>query len=390
MRSRISVVAIRAAGLLGLFLFFPSLVFSQSDSASRPWWYTMEKGKLLFRSGEYGDALLAFEDSRRQRRERYAALERQFVAFLARPEIRRLGDSLERLETWIAERNETAAAEVLGELYYRYPGDALDDSAARALYQLDRLKEYPEAEYWIGEIYRVEGELSLALIQYRKALEGRDILENPGFAVDLLYKIAGIRRVRQEYVEMENTLNGILEGIDAATGRPRDALWAEESSFAKNAMRRTLENEGIGRFLVLYRYNNTLTEPAHRLLGFFYYASGRYNPGSALDHLMFAFLIQNTVILEEALRDRYDFTFAGLDDLMNRMARNRLVSAYIEETEYYKTAYYLANVLYGEGKLAQARGVWEFIAGRDDAGEWQSRARRQLRSPVQERTVEMP
>lgn len=390
MRSRISVVTIRAAGLLGLFLFFPFLVFSQAGSASRPWWYTMERGKLLFRSGEYGEALVAFEDSRRQRRERYAALERQFIAFLARPEIRRLGDSLERLETWITERNETAAAEVLGELYYRYSGDALDNSAARALYQLGRLKEYPEAEYWIGEIYRAEGELSLALIQYRKALEGRDILENPGFAVDLLYKIAGIRRVRQEYVEMENTLKGILEGIDPATGRPRDALWAEESSFAKNAMRRTLENDGIDRFLTLYRYGNTLTEPAHRLLGFFYYASGRYNPGSALDHLMFAFLIQNTVILEEALRDRYDFTFAGLDDLMNRMARNRLVSAYIEEAEYYKTAYYLANVLYGEGKLAQARSVWEFIAGREDAGEWQGRSRRQLRSPVQERTVEMP
>jgi tetratricopeptide (TPR) repeat protein len=355
-----------------------------------PWWYTMERGKLLFRSGEYGDALLVFEDARRQRRERYAALERQFIDFLARPEIRRLGDSLERLETWIAERNETTAAEALGELYYRYPKNSLDNSAVRALYQLGRLKEYPEAEYWIGETYRVEGELSLALIQYRRALEGRDILENPGFAVDLLSKIAGVRRVRQEYVEMENTLKGILEGIDAVTGRPRDTLWTGESSFARNAMRRTLENEGIDRFLVLYRYNNTLVEPAHRLLGLFYYASGRYNPGSALDHLMFAFLIQNTVILEEALKDRYDYTFTGLDDLMNRMTRNRLVSAYIEESEYYKTAYYLANVLYGEGKLAQARGVWEFIAGREDAGEWRGRAQRQLRSPIQERTVEMP
>ncbi|MDR2371296.1 MAG: hypothetical protein LBD71_07425 [Treponema sp.] len=383
---------IKAVFFRAVFPFFFLLCIKTAlwPQEARPWWYTMERGKLLFRSGEYGDALLAFEDARRQRRERYTALERNFIEFLSRPEIRRLGDSLERIEAWIAERHENTAAEALGELYYRYPKDALENSAARALYELGRLKDYPDAEFWIGETYRTEGELSLALIQYRKALEGRDKLENPGFTVELLYRIAGIQRIRQEYIEMENTLKRIPGGLDAATGKPRDALWSDETSFIKSAMMRTLENEGINRFLTLYRYNNTAVEPAHRLLGFFYYASGRYNAGPALEHLMFAFLIQNTVILEEVIRNQYDFTFTGLPELMAVTAKNQLVSSYIEESEYYKTAYYLANVLYGEGKLPQARGIWEFIAGREEAGEWRRRAREQLRSPAQERAVEMP
>ncbi|MDR2259312.1 MAG: hypothetical protein LBE14_09215 [Treponema sp.] len=374
-------------GFFSVFFLCGNLIFSQNQ-AERPWWYTLEQGKFFFREGAYGDALLSFDDARRQRRALYARLEQNFIAFLSIPEVRRLGDSLDRVEVYMAERNYSDTAAALGELYYRVPRDSLNNSAAQALTVLGRLKDYPEAEYWIGETYRAEGELGIALSQFQKAYEQRSLLENPGFDVELLYKIADIHKTRQEYTEMERSLLAILQG-DTPAGTSRDSLWTEDaSSFAKNALSRTLENDGINRFLTLYRYNNTTVEAAHRLLGFYYYATGRHS--RAEEHLMFAFLIQNTVLIEEIIRAQYDFTFTTLEALMAELRGNSPLAAYVEDVDYYKTAYYLGTSLFGAGKLASARIFWNFLAGQGGAGEWRGRAQTQLRGPLVERAIEMP
>jgi tetratricopeptide (TPR) repeat protein len=360
---------------LCLFVFVTDYVVSAQSSQS--WWYTLEQGKLFFRNGSYGDALIAFEDARRQRIAQFSRLEDNFILMLSMPEVRRLGDSLEYIERYISERRENAAAAALEELYYRVPKETLDGSVSRALKELDRLKSYPEAEYWLGETYRAEGELGLALRQYEKAWSERGLLEVPGFETEILYKITELHRIRGNYQEMERRANELIEGA-GADGVPRDSLWAGSAKGSSNqiraAMARILENEGVGRFLTLYRHSNTDTERAHRLLGFFYYSSSRYT--QAMEHLMFAFLIQNSVLIEEVIRRDYDYTFSTLENLMIAIQRRPELAAFMEETEYYRTIYYLATSLYASGKTRPASQLWAFLAGSNNAGEWGNRAKR--------------
>jgi tetratricopeptide (TPR) repeat protein len=277
------------------------------EQEPRPFWYTLERGKQYFRSGDYGDALIAFEDARDQRREMYTRMEQSLIDHLSIPEVRRLGNSLERVETYIAERNQLNAQAALAELYYRVPKASLQDSAQAALKAIGDFKDFPDAEYWIGETYRVEGEFSIALQQYQKAYDQRDLLQNAGFEVEILYKMADIHRRLQEYNEMEELLQDILT---------RDTLWFETSnSYTRTAMMRTLVNNGVNRFLTLYRYNNQPVEQAHRELGLYYLASGRSN--RAEEHLLFSFLIQTTIIIEEIIRTHYDFTFSALEPMIS-------------------------------------------------------------------------
>jgi tetratricopeptide (TPR) repeat protein len=368
---------------LGFFIFIAPFVFAQMPS-EKPYWFTLEQGKLFFRTGQYGDALLAFEAAREQRKALYTQMERTFITLLSIPEVRRLGDSLSLVETYIRDQRQESAAAVLRELYYRVPPASLEDSAANVLKQLGRLKNYAEAEYWIGEIYRVEGELGIALKQYQRAYEQREFLENSGFEREILYKIVDIHRLRQEYPEMEKWLLEILK---------QDRLWSEDSGmFAKNALLRTIENDGITRFLTLYRYNNGAVEKAHRLLGLYYYASGRHS--RAVEHLLYAFLIQNSTIIEEILRNKFDFVFTNLETIRNEILLRPVLTAYIEDVEYYKTMYYLGSAFYGAGKPRPAREFWIFLSLRSDgrvaAGEWGTRARGQLRNPSMEPAVEYP
>jgi tetratricopeptide (TPR) repeat protein len=364
--------------LLLIFFVLVCSVFAFAQT-QRDWWYTFERGKHMFRQGDYGNALLVFEDARRQRRAVYERMERDFINLLSIGEVRRLGDSLDLIERYIHDRGYTSAAAALQELYYRVPKENFNNSANAALAAFGTLKDYPEAELWIGETYLLEGELSLALSQFQKVHAMRYQLENPGFATELLYKIAAIRRTRQEYNEMIRVLDSILS---------TDRLWDSSNTFIRQAMTRTLETFDINRFLTTYRHGNTESVEAHRLLGYYYYSSGRHS--SAQEHLMFAFLIQNTVIIDELIRQRFDFTFTTLEALAAQINSNRFLSEYVQNNDYYKIAYYLGASLYGNGKTAPAMGIWQFLSTQSNAGEWQSRAAGQLRSPHIERIIEMP
>ena len=333
-----------------------------------PWWITLEEGKRSFRTGAYGDALRFFENARENRKNYYAKMEQDLITALSIHAVRGFKDDLGLLEAYLEKEFRTVAADALKELYYRVPKESFDNSSSAALSALGRLKNYPEAEYWIGEVYRMEGEFGIALGQYQKALDQRALLEYPEFGTEILYKIAELRRIRREYPDMVKTLEDILKA---------DTLWTRES-FTRSNLQKSLETNGINRFLLLFRHNEPSMEKAHRTLGFYYYTNGRHD--RAADHLLFAFLIQNSVIIEAMLRSQYDYSFTSIPALMSDIAKRRDLLAYINETEYYRTLYYFANSLYGINRRSSAREIWTLL--RDNgSGEWQVRAAAQLRNP---------
>jgi tetratricopeptide (TPR) repeat protein len=333
-----------------------------------PWWITLEEGKRYFRAGAYGDALRFFENARESRKNHYAEMERRLVEVLSVNAVRRLGDDLALLERYIEKEFRVDAADALKELYYRVPKERLRNSSAAALAELKNLKNYPEAEYWLGEVYRVEGEYGIALAQYQKALDQRALMENPEFGTEILYTMAELRRTRREDSEMIKIFEDLLK---------TDPLWSRES-FNRSNMLRSLETNGVNRFLVLFRHNAPKVEKAHRNLGFYYYNNGRHD--RAAENLLFAFLIQNSVIINALLESQYDYEFVSLTGLLLDIAGRRDLLAYVGEVEYFKTLYYLANSLYGVNRRRAAREIWTFL--RDNAsGEWSGRARNQLNNP---------
>ena len=354
---------------VNIFLFFLVLIpaFAQQRRMD-PWWITLEEGKRCFRTGAYGDALRFFEDSRENRKNYYAKMERDLITVLSIHAVRMLGDDLSLLERYIEKEFRVDAADALKELYYRVPRERLRNSSNSALTELGRLKNYPEAEYWLGEVFRMEGEFNIALAQYQKAYDQRTLLENPEFRTEILYKMADVRLLRREYAEMTKTMEEILKD---------DTLWSRES-FTRSTMLRSLETNGVNRFLMLFRHKEPAMEKAHRTMGLYYYSNGRHD--RAAEHLLFAFLIQNSVLIDALLTSQYDYTFSNLPNLIDDISRRRDLVGYLDGIEYYKTLYYLANSLYGINRRASAREIWTFL--RDNAaGEWRERGLSQLNNP---------
>jgi hypothetical protein len=313
----------------------------------------------------------------------YTRMKDDMISLLSIPEVRRMGDSLALIEPYITDRYHINASVALEEVYYRVSRAALNGSVSRVLEELERLKAFPEAEYWLGETYRVEGELEVALDQYQKAHEQRAFLENPTFDTDILYKMVELLNIKQEYGEMEVRAMEIL-AQDSLYSGPTNTLIA---------MTRLLTESGINRFLTIYRHNNTITERAYRLLGLHYYATsaprpegyaeGRLSP--AAEHLMIAFLTQNTVLIQELIRHQYDFAFSTLDALITDAYHNQVLVAYMADCEYYKTIYYFGAALYADGKTVLGRRLWTLLSLHPEAGEWSKRSANQLRSPFMDK-----
>jgi hypothetical protein len=90
------------------------------------------------------------------------------------------------------------------------------------------------------------------------------------------------------------------------------------------------------------------------------------------------------------IRVQYDYTFTTLERLLNDIQTRSNLRTYLEETDYFKTMYYLGTAFYGSGKLNPARNFWTAVSRRPEAGEWRTRAQAQLRSPFVEQATEMP
>jgi hypothetical protein len=137
---------------------------------------------------------------------------------------------------------------------------------------------------------------------------------------------------------------------------------------------------GINQFLNIYRYNNKATEKAHRLLGFQYIEDRRYD--KAAEHLLFSFLIQNTVIIEELIRLQSDFTFTTLDNLLLEIQRRSQLQGYTDEIDYFKTIHQLGVGYYASGGHIAAFRLWHFLRRHPEAGEWSVRAQKALSDPA--------
>jgi TolA-binding protein len=380
---------------VGILLFGSFALAAQSGSglssryaADEQFWYTLELGKSAYRQGDFARALSFFEDARNKRLAKYYSMERSIADIASLDEARRFGDDLSRLENYIKERNHFDAGNALAELYYRVPKESLQNSIKAAMAQFSRLQKYPEADYWIAEVYRVEGESALAEKQYLTAYDAKANLEAPDFATTILYRLADVQKQAGKYNAMERTLLEIQSYDSFWPSGQYSEQEQRAADFARQAMKRTVENDGINRFLLMYRYTNSYIGKAHRLLGEYYYNSGRH--AKAEEYLLFAVLYASSAVIEEYKNINSDWNFTTLDEFFQNLDRHSEIRYYLRESEYYKTLYMLAVSLHTNGKTNSAREIWSFLSGCTEAGEWRPRAAQQLRSPFVEKAIIAP
>lgn len=263
---------------------------------------------------------------------------------------------------------------------------------------VERMDNYPEAEYWLGRVYAVQGQTLLAEEQYRRALALAIYLRVPDdrFLIsyslaELLLKIGGSRRGDAELVltEIADT-----EGASSPVEIEIEHRYIE-----------VLTDQGLDELLYLYRSEFRQSLKARRMLGEMAWEDGRYR-SSLLHSVRTVFALLSTVSgqylqykpdwrfdidqEEDAKypdRDvRYPGDMDGVTDLLRRIEDEfPMMLHWLEDSGFWPQLYLLSVSLYAEGYLEQAETLWRFMslddAALERAGRWGVLAARQLEKP---------
>jgi tetratricopeptide (TPR) repeat protein len=250
------------------------------------------------------------------------------------------------------------------------------DNFGEAMKQLKNLEEaYGESAdslHLRARIYEQEGETDFAQKYYLAALEkGGFEIPDDKYAVN--YRLANMYYQQKNFKKYEDTLVTIVQEqnlyIEPRYARLRDSYVS------------TLLSRGFDALALLYRVPFDFAQEAHGNLGVFYCRTGRDR--QALLHLAFANLATVSTLADELKRHDPDYSFTTLRDALERSAGYPELQDFLLRSDFYRSMYFLAAVLYAQGASQEARMLWDLVA-KYGAGEWKTQSRNQLLAPKAE------
>jgi tetratricopeptide (TPR) repeat protein len=236
---------------------------------------------------------------------------------------------------------------------------------------IDAAGNLPEAEVAIGDVYREEGELGLALAQYQKAWSRRNSLVVTNARYDIQYRIASVYRDQEMFKLMEDTLLAITAD---------DPNWGKGQNTRLRTQVETLYfSKGLDQVLRLYRFADSFATRAHADLGWFYYRTGRFP--QAVSHTLYAVIAGASEIARYHRERDVEWEFTSLEALLRSTAGNRELIEFAEGTDLYRNTYYLACSTWASMYPKLATGLWRLLGQLEEAGEYGDMSRRQLKKP---------
>ena len=137
---------------------------------------TLNSAQIAFENQNYGEALKLAEEAKQIRKERnryeISLLENSFKP----AEVKYAGDSLADTLKVLADRQDYDAIEIIDWYSKIVRNFDFNDSKNKFMDYLRGISEYPEADYLIASIYKLEGEYEFAVRYYNQCLKNSDVL----------------------------------------------------------------------------------------------------------------------------------------------------------------------------------------------------------------------
>jgi tetratricopeptide (TPR) repeat protein len=358
-------------------------------------WVHFQSGKRLYEERRFGESLEEFQAAISSRKAAFGTASARVKAALALREAEPAKDNLAHLLHSLARRDliDHDLAEIEAEsgsslrreaellekrelsndfkifldalllvLDHRSEGELKNRSSALVAACAD-LERYPEAEYWVGKIYLAEGELRLAELQFQRAYDMRAAFEIPEDSFTVLSALVDVYRAREDWRSYEDCLSRI------AAANP---IFTDENRFLREAMERTLSQEGMDKFMLLYRVKDSAWTTSESELGEFYLRSGR---PQALIYLAASVNEMLTKAVGRITTREPSYVFTSLGELLGRIQADRELSAYARDARLYRELYYLGEALAANGYGDTARSVFAVMSSSRGLEPWDARAR---------------
>lgn len=291
--------------VLLFFTFFAVNVFSV-DLINEDSVQSYRDAKSFFLNKEYGKALDKCEEAITFRKENVLEEVSIITEALKPKQVQRAGDDLAAVLKVLNERNEKRPISVINK-YIKLKGeDYFENSISKLISHIQQKEHYPEVYKLIGDIYKLEGEYKFAEDYYKKALDNSNVLNIPNDRFELLYSLAEISEINEDYKRMEIRLLNIL---------------TDDSTYKNKALSKALLNTVVSnkkdcfeKFFELYRGNNYFSLKAYSKLSDYYYSIQDYDKAFNFCALN---VITSITKIQEVISSRdITFDFKNIENLL--------------------------------------------------------------------------
>lgn len=251
------------ASIISILLCFT--VYAQNGISSKSI-QALRKAYAAFEGKEYGKALNYAEEAILYRKEQVQKDYETIQKSLASRDFKKAGDSISSIIPILEERDEYDCINIIN--FYNSKGN-FDNSIKKVLAYIQSQEQYPEAQKLIGDIYKLEGEYSFAEKYYLMALENASVLDVPDERYEIIYLLADLSRLQNDYDTMEIRLLNVI-------GKEQNERNMLLSKSMKNTVSRN-NKAAIEKFFTMYRTEGYFTLKACSQLSEYYLSINQYD-----------------------------------------------------------------------------------------------------------------
>lgn len=242
--------------LFCLFLFLSFSVYSQQKNES----FDEDKkifiqAKIAYDSNNFDDALHYAELAKQNRKNKITSQVSLLENSFKPAEVKYAGDSISTSMKILKERQDYDAIQII-EWYLKIKGlEFFNDSKNSLLAYIRSVAAFPEADFLVSRVYKIEGEYDIAITYLKLALDNASNFDIPDEKYDVLYELAGIYSLQGKKDDYEKYLLLILA---------QDSVFQDR--VLVEAMKKTISTESktcLEKFFQLYRIKNAHTLKAY-------------------------------------------------------------------------------------------------------------------------------
>ena len=317
---------------------------------------------------DYGKALKYSEDAILYRRQRIKNQINTVKNSLSAKRVQAAGDRFEPVLAVLENRKEYETAGIINYYLKKKGKDYFDDSITNLLIYLENSTAFPEAHKLIGDIYKLEGEYQFAEEYYLMALDKADVLDIPDEKYEILYMLADISRLEDDFPKMEVRLLNIL---------------SEDNNYKDSALKRAMtgtisnnKSDSMEKFFNLYRADSYNSINAYNQLAEYYYNAKKLD--KALDFSCLAAITSFTRIIEIITSRNSTYEYEGLASFFQEASMYDDVIEWGSRNSAWKSFNILAKYAAEEGSTNFSKALLRVIARYTPEVYWQRDAVLQL------------
>ncbi len=362
----------------------PNVVAESSIVVRKPsgdeYWYILKQAKDAFDFGEYGRCVSLAEQAKKKRMsqiewEQYTLDHAQRIS-----SVRNAGDELNVVIQALDKTKQKNALEIVRSYLSTYGDAKFKNSFSALLSFINRNNSYPEADYLLGSVYMIEGEVNNASLYMKKAYESSELLSVPDVKYDILYDLGKMAQNQLEASDYAEYLRNSRKSSTYFTDYEKYMLdiLADDEFYTDSTYMKSMEKvisgntaKSVDRFFVLYRSNVDRSLSALDGLSKYYKTTSALlsdpkkmsaEKSKSLQCAALASVIAVTRI-EETLGDRLtNFKYQSLGDLLAKAGKYSDIVGWGHENGIWELLYNLADTAAEMGYTPFAAGLFTVLS----------------------------